>query len=204
MDVTTALIDMHASGFGHFDLKPDNIIYSASGSFKLIDFGSSRPIGHHALPSQVWCTYAYAPPEALTGKYLPMTFEVGSKIDAYSLGAVLFFCIYAGYLFNPSKMQHRRDALREHVMGRVIRPAPHKRPLHVPVDIWHVICSLLHPNPSQRMSVADAYDVLLAGSGHSSSATGYEPGQSLSHHYLESLVRGFMGGERSEAPWCEK
>ena len=40
-----ALQHLHSRGIGHMDVKPDNILTSGDGVYKLGDFGLARPLG---------------------------------------------------------------------------------------------------------------------------------------------------------------
>lgn len=80
----------HAKLVVHRDLKPDNILVTADGTVKLLDFGIGKVLegddeGAHItrVGSRV-LTPAYAAPEQLEGG------AVGTAADVYSLGIVLF------------------------------------------------------------------------------------------------------------------
>lgn len=59
--VAQALRAVHAQGWVHLDVKPDNVIVADDGSVKLLDFGLAHPTGR---ASNVGGTPSYAPPEA--------------------------------------------------------------------------------------------------------------------------------------------
>lgn len=80
----------HSKGVAHRDLKCENLLLDRNNHLKISDFGFARGgfhllEGHDAL-SQTYCgSYAYAPPEILTGTpYNPML------ADVWSMGVVLF------------------------------------------------------------------------------------------------------------------
>ncbi len=79
---------VHAAGFLHRDIKPDNIyVRKDDGSLVLLDFGAAREaVGHAASMADV-VTPGYAPPEQYdNGAQGPWT-------DIYSLGATLYWMI---------------------------------------------------------------------------------------------------------------
>ena len=81
---------VHATGFIHRDIKPDNIFIRKDGSPVLLDFGSAR----HALGEQTktltsLVTPGYAPFE----QYFSKSDEQGPWTDIYGMGATLFRAI---------------------------------------------------------------------------------------------------------------
>jgi hypothetical protein len=85
--VLRALTAVHAEGFVHRDVTPDNIYISKDGNVKLLDFGSARySIGDKSKSLDVILKVGYAPKEQYTrrGRQGPYT-------DVYSCAA----CFYA-------------------------------------------------------------------------------------------------------------
>ncbi len=75
----------HRNLIVHLDLKPSNILVTADGTVKLLDFGTSKLIQPDSLlTTTVMATPAYASPEQLRNE--PVT----TSCDVYALGAVLF------------------------------------------------------------------------------------------------------------------
>ena len=58
--------------------------------------------------SQVYCTYPFCPPEGLPRH--PIT--IPSTIDAYSIGATLYYLYYRNYLFDCGKYRTAEDVQR--------------------------------------------------------------------------------------------
>lgn len=79
---------VHAAGFLHRDIKPDNIQVRASdGSLVLLDFGSAGQAAGVASDGLVVVTPGYAPIEQYgIGEQGPWT-------DLYALGATLYWCV---------------------------------------------------------------------------------------------------------------
>jgi eukaryotic-like serine/threonine-protein kinase len=80
------LADIHAAGFIHRDLKPQNIVLTSGGP-RVIDFGIARP--EHGLTltttGQIPVTPGYGAPEQTLGQ------RVTPPADVFSLGAVLVY-----------------------------------------------------------------------------------------------------------------
>jgi serine/threonine protein kinase len=79
---------LHEHGWLHGDVKPGNLLVSASGHVTLIDLGFARELQQLAStepPRTLAATPAYAAPEALDWRQPPQ-----SASDTYSLGVTLF------------------------------------------------------------------------------------------------------------------
>jgi serine/threonine-protein kinase len=87
--VVEALGFAHKRGVIHRDVKPQNILVTASGEAKVADFGIARAVGAMAATSVsktgvVLGTVGYMSPEQALGE------PVGPQSDLYSLGVVLY------------------------------------------------------------------------------------------------------------------
>ena len=82
--VVLAVGEAHERGIIHRDIKPHNLMVTARGEPKLLDFGIARIIDPlESSPVDFAMTPAYAAPEQLAGK------PVGEPTDIYALGLVL-------------------------------------------------------------------------------------------------------------------
>ena len=81
------LAQVHATGYLHCDIKPDNIILRESdGSMVLLDFGAARQSGGGG-EQEVSLTPGYAPKEQYLGQ------GQGPWTDVYALGATLYWLV---------------------------------------------------------------------------------------------------------------
>ncbi|MFN7919144.1 MAG: serine/threonine-protein kinase [Bryobacteraceae bacterium] len=93
-DVCRALQFAHRSLVVHLDLKPSNILVTADGQVKVLDFGTAKLMNDTGSPTVTQqITPMYASPERLRG-------EPGSvSSDVYSLGLVLYEVVSGSWPF---------------------------------------------------------------------------------------------------------
>ena len=96
-----ALGALHALGYVHCDLKPNNILVDPSRNVKVIDLGQAAKIG--TAKSRIQGTPDYIAPEQV--KCLPVTVQT----DVFNLGATMYWCLCGKKLptlFNIKKSEN--------------------------------------------------------------------------------------------------
>lgn len=141
-----ALDTAHAAGVIHRDIKPDNILVSASGDAKLADFGVARvPDAALTKEGQFLGTPCYAAPETLDrGQY-------GAHTDLFSFAAVLYELVTGQRAFPGD------DAIS--VAHRVVHedpdlPSAVAKGGRVPVSADRVLMRGLSKDPDERYDSA--------------------------------------------------
>jgi serine/threonine protein kinase/tetratricopeptide (TPR) repeat protein len=161
--VCEAVAYAHRNLIVHLDLKPSNILVTADGSVKLLDFGTSKLIEPDSLlTTTVMATPAYASPEQLRNE--PVT----TSCDIYALGAILFESLAGsrpGHGASVATMIER--AIREQEADRlpdaVTAEGAENRGLSearlrqlLTGDLATIVAKCLHPRPRDRYPSIDS------------------------------------------------
>lgn len=85
-DICRALMLCESIHIIHRDIKPDNIMVSKFGDYKLGDFGIARTMDHTTAATMIG-TERYMAPEVIRGE------KYGPEVDIYSLGLVLYWML---------------------------------------------------------------------------------------------------------------
>ena len=157
--IAAALAAAHEQGIIHRDLKPGNVIVTAKGQVKLLDFGLALLCtGGEASPEtrsltdlgHVVGTLAYMSPEQLLGK------ESDERSDLYSLGVLLYEMATGKLPFGATL----NTALVNEILHR---PAPGTGTVGVRVSPTFdaLLVSLLEKDPTRRPGSAARVEAAL-------------------------------------------
>ncbi len=142
LKVCDAVEHAHRHLVVHRDLKPGNILVTADGEPKLLDFGVAKDVGGTGKTPQTRVvlplTPEYASPEQLAGG--PTT----TAVDVYALGAVLYELLTEG---------HRFDGVRRASPStRIPGGGPEARRLRrrLAGDLDHIVLRALALDPADR------------------------------------------------------
>jgi serine/threonine protein kinase len=120
---TTGLAYMHANGWVHCDVKPDNLLVNAAGALKWIDFAISRktPKGLGKLfyrQQKAQGTPSYMAPEQI--RRLPLD----GRADIYGLGCTFYELMTGRPPFRGNNIQ---DLLNKQLVEKAQTPQSHNK-----------------------------------------------------------------------------
>jgi serine/threonine protein kinase/formylglycine-generating enzyme required for sulfatase activity len=147
LQIAEALEHAHQRGVVHRDVKPGNIMLTASGQAQLVDFGLSRSEGASRLTRTgvALGSLPYMAPEQVRGDR-----EVDHRCDVYSLGVTLY------ELLTLKAPYRSRDAqrLRQQIL-RGSPPSLRSISRTIPADVQSVCLKAMDRDPGNRYATAD-------------------------------------------------
>ncbi len=145
--VAEALHAAHQQGVLHRDVKPSNIMVTADGRAKLMDFGlaQSEGVSRMTRTGATVGSLPYMAPEQVSGGH-----RLDGRADVYSLGVTFFELLAFENPFHGANAHHVRQRILDGESPPLTR-------LHreVPVEAETVCAKAMEPRPTRRYPNAD-------------------------------------------------
>jgi len=190
LEACRALVATHDANLIHRDIKPGNLMRSASGLVKLADFGLARDatlscsVNSSGPESKLVGTPHYMSPEQCRGE------RVDERGDLYSLGAT-YYALLTGQ--PPYRRELPLQVLFAHCSADV--PDPRDVDPGIPSVCAAIVQRCMAKDPSDRYQSAAE---MLADLEFCLSAT--SPGSEISENALAELVQGLAAAQTAARP----
>jgi hypothetical protein len=166
-DVARGLAVVHAQGFVHRDVKPENVMVGPDGVARLLDFGLAKDLFQSGLtaPGQLLGTAYYMAPEQWDDAR-----EAGAESDLFALGATLYHLLAGRPPFVGADVTETFDLVESGDYPPLAEAAPELADQlgpDVAAELERVVAQLLQTEPALRYALAEAVardlERLLAG-----------------------------------------
>lgn len=136
---------LHAMGYVHADLKPNNILRSDSGAVKLIDFGQSCKIG--TVKERIQGTPDYIAPEQVARRPIMV------QTDVFNLGATIYWTLTGRTI--PTLYTVNKQGENSFLLDSKIDTPQQLNP-KVPPALSNLVMECVSTNPRKRPADMDA------------------------------------------------
>ena len=148
LQIAAALVQAHAAGVNHRDIKPQNILFSWDGKVKVADFGIALAADGSTLTcaEDIVGSVHYFSPEQARGNL------AGKQSDLYSLGIILYEMVTGRVPFSGESpvsvaMKHVQDPVEP----------PRRVEADIPEPLERIILKALQKEPGKRYPDASAF-----------------------------------------------
>ena len=175
--VLEGLTYAHAQGIAHLDIKPANVMISASDTPMVMDFGLAKLTNQQMQASATLSgTPRYIAPEIIAGK------QATAKADIYAVGIMLYEMVTGEAAVSGSNVY---EVLNRAANERIAAPSTHNELIDEQLE--SIILKAISKNPDERYASAEAMlQALQAYLGELQERSGQEK---QTHSTLDFLLR---------------
>jgi eukaryotic-like serine/threonine-protein kinase len=138
IQVGHALAALHANGWVHCDLKPNNLLRSSNGTMKVIDLGQACRTG--TIKERIQGTPDYISPEQVKCE------AVSPRTDVFNFGATLYWVLCGKNI--PTLFNISRSENSFLVDAKITSPQDHNR--QVPENLSNLVMECVRTSPGKR------------------------------------------------------
>ena len=129
---------MHAKGFVHADMKPNNVLVDKQKRIKIIDFGQSCKVG--SVKERIQGTPDYIAPEQVRRR------PIVAETDVFNLGATMYWLLTSKHV--PTLIPRGKAGVTLRSDERPLPPAEINE--RVPPALSSLVMDCIEPEPTQR------------------------------------------------------
>ena len=154
--ILSALDHAHRAGIVHCDIKPANVMVTAQGDVKIMDFGTARVPGKQQTTADKYMmgTPAYMPPEQVTGQ------SIDARSDLYAVGVVLYRMLSGTVPFTAESLI---GVMQKQISEDAAPLAAHRSGL--PDWCEPIVSRAMAKTPADRFQSAAEFSAALRASG---------------------------------------
>ncbi len=135
---------MHALGYAHCDIKPNNILRSDQGKVKLIDFGQGCKIG--TVKERIQGTPDYIAPEQVARR------PISVQTDVFNLGATIYWTLTGTNI--PTLYTVNKKGDNSFLLDQTMQTPTDLSPL-VPPGLSNLVMECVSTRPAKRPADMD-------------------------------------------------
>ena len=138
-------------GIIHRDVSPQNLLVTADGSIKLVDFGIAKVASEETSSGKLKGKIAYMPPEQARAE------QLDPRADIFALGVVLF------ELLTNSRLFGKMDDLEilNHLISEQPYPRCSERNASIPPELDALVAKAMAPRRDDRFATAREFQTAL-------------------------------------------